>query len=93
LSGVVIVAREWRRLKSSAAFTPENIDTVVSQYRLTPREEEILRLVLEGVRNKDIEKKLFISASTVRNHIYNIYQKLGVKSRLELIHRVGKKPS
>jgi ligand-binding sensor domain-containing protein/DNA-binding NarL/FixJ family response regulator len=93
LSGVMILAREWRRLKSSTAFTPENIDTVVSQYRLTPREEEILRLVLEGARNKDIEKKLFISASTVRNHIYNIYQKLGVKSRLELIHRVGKKPS
>jgi ligand-binding sensor domain-containing protein/DNA-binding CsgD family transcriptional regulator len=93
LSGVVIAAREWKRLKSSSAFAAENLDAVVSQYRLTPREEEILRLVLEGARNRDIEKKLFISASTVRNHIYNIYQKLGVKSRLELIHRIGKKPS
>jgi DNA-binding NarL/FixJ family response regulator len=45
------------------------------------REQEILRLVLHDANNKDIERKLFISASTVRNHLDNIYQKLGVKNR------------
>jgi len=54
------------------------------------REDEILRLVLQGARNKNIEKKLFISASTVRDHLYNIYQKLGVGSRLELINPIAR---
>jgi DNA-binding CsgD family transcriptional regulator len=54
------------------------------------REQETLRLVLQGASNKDIERKLFISASTVRNHLYNIYQKLGVKNRLELINLVAR---
>jgi DNA-binding NarL/FixJ family response regulator len=63
---------------------------VIESYELTAREQEILRLVLQGASNKDIERKLFISASTVRNHLYNIYQKLGVKNRLELINLVGR---
>jgi DNA-binding CsgD family transcriptional regulator len=65
------------------------LEGIIGTYDLTAREREILRLVLQGASNKDIERKLFISASTVRNHIYNIYQKLGVRNRLELINRIG----
>ncbi len=90
ISGVLIVFRMWRRLKAATAVAGANVGKVVEKYALTAREEEILRLVLEGAGNKDIEKKLFISASTVRNHIYNIYQKLGVSNRLELINLVGR---
>jgi DNA-binding CsgD family transcriptional regulator len=93
ISGFLIVARKWRKLKAASVVACEQVESVVATYGLTAREEEILRLVLEGARNRDIEKKLFISASTVRNHIYNIYQKLGIKSRLELIHRIGKNAS
>jgi ligand-binding sensor domain-containing protein/DNA-binding CsgD family transcriptional regulator len=93
MSGILIVLGMWRRLKAASASAGEQVAGVVAACGLTAREEEVLRLVLEGARNRDIEKKLFISASTVRNHIYNIYRKLGVKSRLELIHRIGKKPS
>lgn len=80
----------WMKLKSAFTVIGDKADRVIESYGLTAREQEILRLILQGSRNKDIEKKLFISASTVRNHIYNIYQKLGVRSRLELINRIGK---
>lgn len=90
VSGVWTVVRMWMKLKSAFTVIGESADSVIQSYGLTAREQEILRLILQGARNKDIEKKLFISASTVRNHIYNIYQKLGVKSRLELINRISK---
>lgn len=54
------------------------------------RAQEILRMGLHDANNKDIERKLFISASMVRNHLDNIYQKLSVKNRLELINLIGR---
>ena len=51
---------------------------------LTRREVEILSLLLEGWRNQDIAKRLGLSQSTVKNHVYNIYQKTGVANRVEL---------
>jgi DNA-binding NarL/FixJ family response regulator len=52
---------------------------------LTQREQEVLRLVAEGLSNKDIADKLFISPKTVENHRTNIMQKLGLHSRMELV--------
>jgi ligand-binding sensor domain-containing protein/DNA-binding CsgD family transcriptional regulator len=89
VSGVISVVRMWKKLKYAYAVVEENLDGIIEKYRLTAREQEILRLILQGASNKDIEKKLFISASTVRNHIYNIYQKLNVRNRLELINLIG----
>ncbi len=51
---------------------------------LTPRELEIVSLVSQGFRNKEIAEKLSISEQTVKNHLQNIYDKLGVSDRLEL---------
>jgi len=51
---------------------------------LTPRESEIVSLVTQGLRNKEIAEKLSISEQTVKNHLQNIYDKLGVSDRLEL---------
>jgi DNA-binding CsgD family transcriptional regulator len=90
LSGGVIAIRAWKKVKSSSLAVGVNRDGVIETYGLTTREQEILRLVLQGASNKDIERKLFISASTVRNHIYNIYQKLGVRNRLELVNQIAK---
>jgi DNA-binding NarL/FixJ family response regulator len=89
-SGLFLVLRMWRQLRSAFLVVGDKAEDVIGGYRLTVRELEILRLILQGARNKDIEKKLFISASTVRNHVYNIFQKLDVKSRLELINLVGR---
>ena len=48
---------------------------------LTPREKEIFNLLIENNRTKEISNKLNISEKTVRNHISNVMQKLGVKGR------------
>ena len=51
---------------------------------LTPREIEIVKQVAAGLRNTEIAKRLFISEGTVKMHLHNIYQKLGVDSRTKL---------
>jgi len=89
-SGIAIVVRMWLKLKSAFMVVGDRADRVIESYDLTAREREILRLILQGASNKDIAGKLFVSASTVRNHIYNIYQKLHVGNRLELINLIGK---
>jgi len=55
---------------------------------LTPRECEIVRLILGGKSNAEIEKSLFISVHTVKNHVTNILLKLGLKNRMQMIGRV-----
>ena len=52
---------------------------------LTPRQEEIVYLVVEGLRNREIAKRLNISENTIRNYLFRIFEKLGVSSRAELI--------
>jgi len=52
---------------------------------LTPREQEIMRLLAEGLSAKEIAAKLFISPKTVENHRSNIMNKLGLHSAIELI--------
>lgn len=51
---------------------------------LTPRELEIVRMIAQGHRNRVIAERLSISEGTVKIHLHNIYQKLGVDGRLEL---------
>jgi len=58
------------------------------KYDLTKREQEVLGLILQGKSNKEIEAALFISSKTVNNHIYNLYQKIGVRNRLGLVNSV-----
>lgn len=52
--------------------------------RLTPRELQVLHLVAIGTGNKDITAKLNISDGTVKIHLHNIYEKLGIRNRLQL---------
>lgn len=58
---------------------------------ITGREAEIIKLIIEGKNNSEIQEKLFISFHTVKNHLSNIYRKLNVKSRYELVHFFVKK--
>jgi len=51
---------------------------------LTDREREVVQHVAQGFRNKEIGEKLFISEQTVKNHLHNIFDKLGLSDRLEL---------
>jgi DNA-binding CsgD family transcriptional regulator len=69
-------------------FADPGMQRFRANFQLSAREGEILDLLLKGKSNKDIERELFISHHTVRNHIYNIYQKLGVSSRLQLLNLI-----
>jgi DNA-binding NarL/FixJ family response regulator len=53
--------------------------------RLTEREREIVTLVTQGLKNKDVGQRLFISETTVRHHLTTIFNKLNISSRFELI--------
>ena len=58
---------------------------------------EVVQPVAQGFQNNEIDKKLFISEQTVKNHLHNIFDKLGVSDRVELAlyaihHRLIEKP-
>jgi two-component system NarL family response regulator len=53
--------------------------------RLTDRELEVLKLVAQGLNNREIAKRLFISENTVKNHVRNILEKLQLHSRMEAV--------
>ena len=55
---------------------------------LTPREREVALLLARGLRNREIARELAIAEGTVKVHLHNAFQRLGVRSRLELALRV-----
>ncbi|MHC5114435.1 MAG: helix-turn-helix transcriptional regulator [Planctomycetota bacterium] len=63
-----------------APFSPPNPTAC-----LTPREHEVLALIAAGQSTREIADALYVSPSTVRNHVHNILAKLGVHSRLEAV--------
>lgn len=58
------------------------MDEVAKLYELTGREKDLSRLICEGKSNSQIAGELFISESTVKTHVYNIFRKMGVKNRM-----------
>ena len=63
--------------------------SVVKQYGLTNREKEIVDLLISGYKTEQISKALYISRSTVKNHISNIFRKMDVSSRVELMGKLN----
>ena len=59
---------------------------LTEEFQLTKREKEILSLMVEGLSNKEIAKRLFLSTSTIQFHITNILSKLGVSKRTEAVY-------
>ncbi len=71
--------------------TPE-IDTelpgiiqFIEKNGLTVKEADILKQIIRGASNREIAERSFISPNTVRNHIYNIYNKTGIRNRFQLL--------
>jgi len=71
------VARELLARVDRDKAGPEEIDP------LTPREKEVLKLMVRGLANREISEELVVSEKTVKTHVANILQKLGVKSRTQ----------
>jgi DNA-binding CsgD family transcriptional regulator len=90
----------WNIVSMSAAvqlFRPaENGDAMfesvprerIEALGLSPREAEMAVMIARGLANKEIADELHISPATVRTHIYNLYQKAGARSRVELLNIV-----
>lgn len=70
---------------SSEAIAGLVANNNVPQFQLTPRELEILDLMAKGLNNREISKRLFITISTVKNHITSIFAKIGASRRSKAV--------
>ena len=71
----------------------EDVDALAAfheRHAISPREQEVIAGVLKGLTNKEIAGTLHISAHTVKNHLYKVYQKLGIKTRHQLVGLVAR---
>ena len=68
--------------------TEKAMNRLYTKHQISAREQEILNLIIRGKSNKEIEDTLFISLSTVKTHVYNIYKKMKVKNRVELLRLI-----
>jgi len=66
----------------------EEKQTDLSQYKVTERETEVIECICNGMTNKEIAKKLNISVNTVNNHVANIFEKMNINSRVDLLRKV-----
>lgn len=78
-----IKALTRRNPKSGAAPTGSGDGKGTQVASLTPRENEILRLLIKGYSNQQIAAQLIISETTVKNHLAHIFKKLGVSNRTQ----------
>ena len=75
-----------RMLREMAVREDKEVDPEMAKIAsLTQREREVVALIAEGLKNKQIGQRLFISETTVTHHLSSIYSKLGVADRLELV--------
>jgi DNA-binding CsgD family transcriptional regulator len=74
-----------------AKITLESVsEDILKQYKLTPREKEIIILISKGLTHKMMASELGIATLTVKNHIYNIYQKTKAVSKIDLINKISR---
>ena len=70
-------------------ITKKKPEVVVRELQLTPRELEILGLIAEGLSNKGIAERVFVSENTVKTHASRVFDKLGARRRTEAV-QLGK---
>ncbi|MGD0699336.1 MAG: AAA family ATPase [Trebonia sp.] len=75
------VQRATGRPDPAAAHWPE----------LTASELAVVRLVIQGATDREVAKRLYVSAHTVNSHLRHVFAKLGIRSRVELAHRAGQR--
>jgi DNA-binding CsgD family transcriptional regulator len=68
--------------------SPIALERFMVRYKITKREEEVIRELCSGKSNKEISESLFISLQTVKDHVYRVYQKTDVRNRVQLINLI-----
>jgi len=81
----VYVNRNENQPDWQAGFVPDT--SLVSQLELSKRELEVLSLLAQGLSNQEIAAELFVSLSTVKTHIQNLFEKLDAKRRTQAVER------
>ncbi len=71
--------------EDSPPLPEENLQSLAMAASITTREQEVLRLLCEGLSNREIATRLCVSPGTVKTHLTNIYGKLGVKLRVQAV--------
>jgi DNA-binding NarL/FixJ family response regulator len=74
-----------RVMEAFASAAPLRLISVEGQRLLTKREEDVVKLVVEGLSNREAAQQLGLTEHTVSNYLVRIYEKLGISSRVELV--------
>jgi DNA-binding CsgD family transcriptional regulator len=91
-AGCVLIFHAVRYLLGPAAASEgHDLQGFLVRYGISEREREIIELMIKGLSNREIGEKLFISAQTVKNHVYNIYRKTGVTNKVQLLNLIQKR--
>lgn len=94
--GCIYIIREFIKLitakegvSSGSQRTAGTLDDAFcDKYLLTPREREVIRLIFEGLSNEEIAQALVVTQGTAKTHVHNIYSKLGINNRFQLLNLV-----
>jgi DNA-binding CsgD family transcriptional regulator len=76
-----------------AASTNDVTDLLARAHGLTPRERELVALLVEGLDTRELSRHLYISPHTVQQHLKSVFDKMGVRSRRELVTGVFAQPT
>jgi DNA-binding NarL/FixJ family response regulator len=89
-----VVRTVYQAAGGDVALSPELASTILSELRapdatraspLTPREEEVLQHIADGLSTSEVAERLFISGKTVKNHLASIYEKLDARDRTQAV--------
>ncbi|MBO3700650.1 response regulator [Roseivirga sp. E12] len=89
LENRIKVIREFKMMVESTSLVDnKNVSKLIDAYHLSEREVEVMRLLAKRLTNAEIAEKLFVSTNTVKYHVKNLYSKLGVASRSQVVDRL-----
>ncbi len=88
LYGIFVIVYFLNYFVPASVEIDQVFEAFLAKYGITDREREIILKVVQGKSNADIARELIVSIATVKTHLHNIYTKIGVTSRYNLLARV-----
>ncbi len=88
IQSYILKIKELEKKMKEKGLDKIDLNTKLKTMDLTKREKDVLKLITEGYTNDQIAEKMFISKNTVKSHIKNIYMKLDVKNRIQVVRKL-----